>query len=95
MNIDIKQAVSASVLVIVVCLTYRYVISLNIKNSKKPNMPIIDYQLACLFCPSIFLGTIFGVMLNVMLPQIIITIVFCILMAYNFKKTIKKAFIFH
>lgn len=43
-----------------------------------------------MFCPSIYLGTMFGVLLNKLLPEIIIILLFCCLMGNNFYKTITK-----
>lgn len=41
-------------------------------------------------CPLIYVGTMFGVLLNKLLPEIIIIFLFCLLMGSNFYKTITK-----
>lgn len=52
--------------------------------------PIIDYEIAAMFTPSVFLGTIFGVLLNIFLPKQIISLIFVLLQLYLFKSTLKN-----
>jgi len=52
--------------------------------------PIIDYEIAAMFTPSVFLGTIFGVLLNILLPKQIISLIFVLLQLYLFKSTLKN-----
>ena len=43
------------------------------------NKPIINYSIAALLTPPVFLGNIFGVILNMLLANLIIKIMFILL----------------
>ena len=63
----------------------RMIISVKLRHPFR-NKPIIDYSLAALLAPSVFLGNIFGVILNMWLANLIIKIMFIMLIAYTFKE---------
>lgn len=50
------------------------------------NKPIIDYSVAALLAPPVFLGNIFGVILNMWLANLIIKIIFILLIIITFKR---------
>ena len=63
----------------------RMVISVRLRHPFR-NRPIIDYSTAALLAPPVFLGNIFGVILNMWLANLIIKIMFIMLIAYTFKE---------
>lgn len=52
--------------------------------------PLIDYDLAMFMNASLLLGTVFGVLLNSLLPDIVIIVLFMSLLSYNSYRTIRK-----
>ena len=48
------------------------------------NRPIIDYSFAAIIAPAVFLGNIFGIILNMWLSNLIIKIMFLLLIVYTF-----------
>jgi len=62
-NFNIKLAISSKTLIQFGCLFYRYLSAIDKKNEIRKYKPIIDYQIAAIFCPFIYLGSMFGVLL--------------------------------
>jgi hypothetical protein len=52
--------------------------------------PLINYDLAAFMQPMILLGTIFGVLLNILLPDILIVIFLVLILGFSAFKTVKK-----
>ena len=53
--------------------------------------PLVNYNLASYMQPMILLGTIFGVLLNILLPDILIILFLMIILGFSSYKTFKKA----
>jgi len=88
-SFDSHEAIPLSDSIIAGVLLFRYLISINERHFKK-DKPLIDYELAALFSPSILMGSIFGVLMNRVLPSWIILIFVVILMFTNFVKSFTK-----
>jgi len=52
--------------------------------------PLIDYDLAMYMNSALLLGTVFGVLLNSVLPDIVVIVLFMTLLVYNSWRTIRK-----
>eukprot|EP00968_Pinguiococcus_pyrenoidosus_P017361 scaffold1726_cov260-Pinguiococcus_pyrenoidosus.AAC.6 len=63
---------------------------------KHPNplvdRPLIDYNLAAFMNSALLLGTVFGVLFNTLLPELIIIILLMLVLFYNAFRTIRKGF---
>ena len=81
-NYIMLNSVASSNLITVGIQLYRYLISFKYRNPYA-DRPIIDYKIAAMFSPAIFIGSIFGVPLSSFLPTSIIMIFFIIIIAYN------------
>lgn len=68
-HMKIIEAAPLSVTIIVGNMMLRYIFYL-IKKIKRSNShkPVIDYDLSIIFCPTIFIGSLFGVLFNRMFP---------------------------
>ncbi|KAL2630501.1 hypothetical protein R1flu_015187 [Riccia fluitans] len=65
--------------------------NLNEKHPHDDRLPVLDYSMALLFQPLLLLGISIGVLFNVLLPQWLITVLFCIVIGDISRKGIKKA----
>ena len=61
----------------------------------KANRPMIDYDLANIFEPTVLLGTIIGVYLNVTFPSYIIVLVLAITCIVSAGRSLMKAIEMH
>ena len=64
-----------------------------VQKATHPEMdrPLVNYNLASYMQPMILLGTIFGVLLNILLPDILIILFLMIILGLSAYKTFKKA----
>lgn len=67
-------------------------VSIGWQKHPKANRPLIDYEAAVFTQPGELLGVVFGVLLNIILPQIAIVALLAIVLSYNARRTLKKAF---
>ncbi|TMW56182.1 hypothetical protein Poli38472_008830 [Pythium oligandrum] len=67
-----------------------YLFNLRRKHPVKPNVPIINYAVASIMEPTTLIGSIFGVMMNHVLPNWLILFLLISLLSYVTKKTYDK-----
>mmetsp|Transcript_19470 Transcript_19470/g.60001 ORF Transcript_19470/g.60001 Transcript_19470/m.60001 type:complete len:567 (+) Transcript_19470:37-1737(+) len=67
-------------------------LSIGWQRHPKAERPMIDYDTAVFMQSGELLGVIFGVLLNRMLPELIVIIFLVILLSYNTKRTLRKAY---
>jgi len=60
------------------------------KHSKRPHRPQADFSILLIFEPMLLVGTIIGVLLNVMFPDILILILLTIVIGYATFRTTRK-----
>ena len=79
---------NASICVASLC---RYIVNFNKSHPLKEGKGVlVDYNIASLMLPMLIVGATTGVMLNKILPPIIVSIVFTILLAYFNITTFRK-----
>ena len=61
------------------------------KKYKNTGKPLISYDIAVLLIPSMLIGTLIGVYLKKMFPDIFLLILLCILLTFATKKIYKRA----
>jgi uncharacterized membrane protein YfcA len=89
-HFDAHEAIPISETIIFGSLILRMIITRKERHPFK-NRPLVHYEVATMFSPSLLLGTIFGVMINRVLPSWLILILVACVMSLNFYKTSKKA----
>ena len=86
------EAVALSNSVICVSSVVRFIISFRLKHPEKPALAV-DYNYISLMLPTLLLGTVIGVEINVFLPQAVILVILTILVMllgyYTFHKAHK------
>lgn len=65
-------------------------LNIGFKRHPKADRPMIDYEASTFMQSGELLGVIFGVLLNILLPEIVIIIMLAVLLTFNSYKTIKK-----
>ena len=58
----------------------------------KADRPMIDYEAATFMQSGELLGVVFGVLLNLLLPRVAIIVFLFLLLSYNTRRTLRKAF---
>jgi len=84
-----KSAVALSNITICPSLIIRFLLVYRRRHPSK-NSPLIDYDIALLFSPCIILGTVFGVLLNRILPTLAILVLIAVVLSISAKKTFQK-----
>lgn len=87
---DPKIAIAISITSVSFILTVRYLMSIRERHMRR-DRPMINYDVAIIFCPSIIIGTIFGVIMNRFSPNWFLLTLVSISMGATFIETIKKA----
>lgn len=69
----------------------RYIFYL-ISKVKRTNShkPVIDYDIAAIFSPTIFVGSLFGILFNQILPEWILYAAYLIFMSFTIVNCFKK-----
>lgn len=67
-------------------------ISIGFAKHPKANRPLIDYEAATFMQSGELLGVVFGVLANLVLPEIAIIVFLAVILSYNAKRTISKGF---
>lgn len=79
---DTKESISMSGFIIFLCSVSRFIVNRNQMHPAK-NTVVIDYGLASVMLPTVMMGSLIGVYVNVILPpmilQIILTLVLLLL----------------
>lgn len=86
---DPKEAVAISLTSVAGILTVRYIMSIPERNLRR-DKPLINYDISIIYCPSIIIGTIFGVMMNRASPNWLLLTLVSISMGITFWETWKK-----
>lgn len=60
------------------------------KHPKAKRRPLIDYDLTLMFEPITLVGTMVGVLLNILFPAYLVIVPLCLLLAFTTYKTYKK-----
>lgn len=94
LKFDPKEAVAISLTSLAGILTCRYVMSIPERHLRR-DKPLINYDISIIYCPSIIIGTIFGVLLNKFSPNWLLLTLVSLSMGYNFVETLKKARKYH
>lgn len=91
MNFYTHEAVPISKIVIFAGSLAAFFMNLKLKHPYR-NCKALNFNLVIILCPNLLLGTIFGVTLNMILPNAIIVGLLCLLMFFNTYKTLKMGF---
>ena len=68
-----KNAIALSGFTILACSVTRYIYSINEKHPEKDAV-IIDYDLATIMLPVVMMGSMTGVLINIMFPSMLLSI---------------------
>jgi uncharacterized membrane protein YfcA len=79
---DLKEAIALSGFSIFTCAVTRYFITYSQKHPEKKNCVALDYGLASVMMPTVFMGSFIGVYFNIMLPEIAIQIILALLLFF-------------
>jgi len=67
-----KEAIAISGFTIFWCSATRFIFNINQKHPEKKDVVVIDYGLATVMLPTVLMGSLVGVFLNVILPPLIL-----------------------
>lgn len=67
-------------------------ISIGFAKHPKANRPLIDYEAATFMQSGELLGVVFGVLANLVLPEIVIIVFLALILSHNARRTIRKGF---
>ena len=70
-KINTKEAIAVSGFTIFLGSISRFLITINKRHPDK-DAPVIDYSLANIMLPTVLIGSLFGVFLNLILPSLIL-----------------------
>ena len=87
---DTKNAIAISNFAIFTCSVTRYIYTLDKKHPEKKENVIIDYNLAIVMLPTVMMGSLTGVFLNIIFPAIVLQIILtCLLIFLSIQSLIK------
>jgi len=90
-----KQAIAISGFTILTGSVTRFLLQLNEKHPEK-NATVIDYGIVIVMMPMVLVGSFVGVLVNVMLPGVVLSLILFILLVFLAWKSLHKAFeIYH
>ena len=89
-NFSPTEAVAISLSVVAFLMIIRYIMSIKERHPIK-DRPMINYDIAVIYCPSSIVGTIFGVLINRVSPNWFLLTLISISMFISMKETWKKA----
>ena len=69
----------------------RFIINFKQRHPDRPERTAIDYETVFVTMPSVFLGSLLGVFVNKMLPEIAKVILFSVTLAWSIQTTYVKA----
>ena len=78
LNFDAQDAISCSICIVGITQILKMGLAIKMRHPFR-NRPIIDYSFAAITAPAVFLGNIFGIILNMWLSNLIIKIMFLLL----------------
>lgn len=88
---ETKEAINLSNGLIIAACFGKFCASVFDKNRDAKHMPIIDYNSCLIFAPMVLAGSLFGVILNQILPEIIIGAILFVTLSSSATYAIKKS----
>jgi uncharacterized membrane protein YfcA len=83
-NFSMKKSISLSGFSILACSITRFIYTYRNKHPDKDSV-VIDYGLASVMLPTVLMGSLLGVMINLMFPALILQIILtCLLLFLTF-----------
>lgn len=79
-KLNTKEAIAVSGFTIFLGSIARFLITINKRHPHK-DAPVIDYSLANIMLPTVLVGSLFGVFLNLLLPSLVLQIFLSIVLA--------------
>ncbi|CDW79605.1 UNKNOWN [Stylonychia lemnae] len=79
---DTKNAIAISNFAIFTCSVTRYLYTLDKKNPEKKEYVLIDYNIAIVMLPTVMMGSLTGVFLNIILPAIVLQLILTALLVF-------------
>lgn len=70
-KLNTREAIAVSGFTIFVGSISRFIITIN-KRHPERDSPVIDYSLTNIMLPTVIIGSLFGVFLNLMLPSLVL-----------------------
>ena len=89
-DMDMAKAVPVSAFVAVVSTTLRFIINFNQMHPTNPEKLSLNYEIVQLVMPSVFLGSMLGVLIGQLIGPTWQTIVFGITVAWSIYTSVKK-----
>lgn len=90
LSFNITEAIPLSIVNVMGVLLFRYFLTIKERHPRR-DKPLINYEISILFCPSITVGTIIGVLINRFSPTWLILVFVLLFMTHNGYSTYKKA----
>ena len=90
-NMDMAEAVPISAFVAVCATMLRFMLNFNQMHPKNPKRLAINYEVVTLVMPAVFLGSLLGVKLGVIVGETVQVVIFGITVAWSIQTTAKKA----
>ncbi len=78
---SMKKAISLSGFSILACSITRYIYNYGQKHPKKDAV-VIDYGLACVMLPTVLIGSLLGVIINMMFPALYLQVILSLLLVF-------------
>ena len=79
-KLNTKEAIAVSGFTIFAGSVCRFIVTINKRHPEK-DAPVIDYGLANIMLPTVLVGSLIGVFLNLMLPALVLQICLSIVLA--------------
>ena len=86
-----KHAISISGFSILVCSLVKFVMCINQKHPQK-DCVVIDYGMATIMLPTVLMGSLMGVLFNVMLPALLLQAILTLLLFFLALQSGRKAY---
>jgi uncharacterized membrane protein YfcA len=88
---DTRESIAMSNVSVFFSSLVRFILIMQKRHPLKGFGVVVDYNIATLMLPSIMVGANLGVIFNLLLPEIIITVGFSIVLILLFIRTMRKA----
>jgi hypothetical protein len=88
---DIRESIAMSNASVCISSVVRFFLILKKRHPLKPYGVVVDYDIATLMLPSIMFGANLGVILNLILPEAVIVLIFICVLLLLFIRTVLKA----
>ena len=88
---DTKNAIAVSNFTIFTCSVTRYLYTLDKKHPVKKHSVIIDYNIAIVMMPTVMIGSILGVFVNIVFPAVMLQLALVVLLVFTTSQSFRKA----